>query len=64
MTDTRAQHTKQITFNEEGTVAECNGHEFDALDMTWTCACGEALEPDAHNCPECGALNPFLGVLI
>lgn len=40
------------------------GHEFDVIDMGWTCQCGEELEPDAHDCPECGCLNPFLGVLI
>jgi len=43
---------------------ELNGHRFDPLDMVWVCQCGDYNDPDQHSCSECGALNPFLGVLI
>lgn len=34
-------------------------HEIDALDMEWTCECGNLMEVDAPECGECGAANPF-----
>lgn len=43
---------------------EIDGHEFDPVDHTWICVCGNYMEPDAHYCGECPRANPFLGVLI
>lgn len=44
----------------EDYVATANGWEMDLSDSVATCDCGNQTEPDAHNCPECGSLNPFV----
>jgi hypothetical protein len=43
---------------------EVDGHEYDPIDNTWICKCGNYMEPDAPVCGECPSVNPFLGLII